>query len=125
MWTCQFWFMTVNKRVVPIITVKSIEAERRNHAEVLGLVELMNHGWIVTFADVSGAHQVFLMTRDPTAPVNPQASIQGDNVDAAYATACARGLEIMDELQDEPWGVRRFFFREASGNIINVLSHLG
>ncbi|MDO5743700.1 MAG: hypothetical protein Q4P23_04460, partial [Micrococcaceae bacterium] len=45
-----------------------IESERNNYAEVLGLVEVMDHGWILTLADPSGAQQISLMTRDPTAP---------------------------------------------------------
>lgn len=112
--------MTITKRVVPIITVNDIEKERRRYLEVLGLAEVMNHGWIVTLADATGTHQISLMTKDLTAPVNPQASIQVQDVDAARAS----GLEIVHELRDEPWGVRRFFFRDASGNIINVLAHL-
>lgn len=115
--------MTVTKRVVPIITVNDIEKERRHYIEVLGLVEVMNHGWIVTLANAAGSHQISLMTKDPTAPVNPQASIDVDDVDAACATARANGLDIVHELGDEPWGVRRFFFRDPSGNVINVLSH--
>ena len=27
-------------------------------------------------------------------------------------------------LTDEPWGVRRFFVREPSGKVLNILSHL-
>ena len=83
----------------------------------------MNHGWIVTLADESGDQQISLMTADQTASVNPSASIEVDDLDASYATALEQGLEIVHELQDEPWGVRRFFFRDSSGNVINVLSH--
>lgn len=83
--------MTVTSRVVPIITVEDIQADRDHYARVLGLEEVMNHGWIVTLADDSGDHQSSLMTKD--------------------------------QIADEPWGVRRFFFRDASGNVINVLSH--
>ena len=34
------------------------------------------------------------------------------------------GLEMVHPLSDEEWGVRRFFFADATGNVINVLSHL-
>ena len=115
--------MTVVNRVVPIITVHDIDAVREHYTAVLGLVEVMNHGWIVTLADASGAHQISLMTKDRTARVNPHASIEVDDVDAAYASALGEDMEIVHELQDEPWGVRRFFFRDSSGNVINVLSH--
>lgn len=115
--------MTIARRVVPIITVQDIFAACDHYAEILGLAEVMNHGWIVTLANASGDHQISLMTKDQTAAVNPQASIEVDDVDASYASVRAQGLEIVHELQDEPWGVRRFFFRDLSGNVINVLSH--
>ena len=108
---------------VPILSVADIDAARDHYRQVLGLREVMDFGWIVTLADESGRQQVSLMTRDQTAPVNPTASVEVDDVDAAYATAREQGLEIVHELQLEPWGVRRFFFRDPSGNVINVLSH--
>lgn len=115
--------MTTTNRVVPILTVQDIVAEREHYCELLGLREVMNHGWIATLADESGQHQLSLMTTDLTAAVNPRASVEVDDLDAAYAAALAQGLEIVHELRDEPWGVRRFFFRDFSGNVINVLSH--
>lgn len=114
--------MTVG-RVVPILTVENIEAARDAYVGTLGLTEVMNHGWIVTLADAERRHQISLMTRDLTAPVNPTVSIEVDDVDAAHAAAVAGGWEIVHPLSDEEWGVRRFFFADASGNIVNVLSH--
>ena len=114
--------MTV-RRVMPVLTVSDIEATRDAYVRVLGLREVMNHGWIVTLADDELRHQVSLMTKDATAPVNPQVSIEVDDVDAAYQRAVEAGLRIVHPLSDEEWGVRRFFFADASGNVINVLSH--
>jgi len=55
--------------------------------------------------------------------VVPVASIEVDDVDAAYALAVERGAEIVHPLTDEPWGVRRFFVRDPDGHVLNVLSH--
>jgi catechol 2,3-dioxygenase-like lactoylglutathione lyase family enzyme len=114
--------MTV-RRVMPILTVSDIDAAVVTYRRILGLREVMNHGWIVTLADDELRHQVSLMTSDATAPVNPQVSIEVDDVDAAYQAAVAAGLEIVHPLSDEEWGVRRFFFADGSGNVVNVLSH--
>jgi catechol 2,3-dioxygenase-like lactoylglutathione lyase family enzyme len=116
--------MTV-RRVMPVLTVTDLEATRDAYVRLLGLREVMNHGWIVTLADDKLRHQVSLMTKDATAPVNPQVSIEVDDVDAAYRTAVDAGLRIVHPLSDEEWGVRRFFFADASGNVVNVLSHAG
>jgi catechol 2,3-dioxygenase-like lactoylglutathione lyase family enzyme len=110
-------------RVMPVLTVPDIEVTRDAYVAVLGLREVMNHGWIVTLADEDLRHQVSLMTKDKTAPVNPTVSIEVDDVDAAHQAAVEAGLQIVHPLSDEEWGVRRFFFADPSGNIVNVLSH--
>jgi catechol 2,3-dioxygenase-like lactoylglutathione lyase family enzyme len=115
--------MTVH-RVMPILTVSDLDATRDAYVRVLGLREVMNLGWIVTLADEELRHQVSLMTKDATAPVNPQVSIEVDDVDAAYRAAVDAGLKIVHPLSDEEWGVRRFFFADAAGNVVNVLMHL-
>lgn len=114
-------------RAVPILTVDDLDEAVRMYTSLLGLDVLMNHGWIATLgnSDATGgaAPQFSLMTADATAPVNPVASLQVPDVDAAYAQALADGVEIVHPLCDEEWGVRRFFFRDADGNVVNVLSH--
>ena len=62
-------------------------------------------------------------TGDRTAPVNPDLSVEVDDVDAVYAVVRDSGAEIVHPLQDEEWGVRRFFVRDPNGRVINVLGH--
>jgi catechol 2,3-dioxygenase-like lactoylglutathione lyase family enzyme len=114
--------MTV-RRVMPVLTVADLQTTAGAYIQVLGLREVMNHGWIVTLADDDLHHQVSLMTKDATAPVNPNVSIEVDDVDAAYREAVDAGLRIVHPLSDEEWGVRRFFFADPDGNVVNVLSH--
>lgn len=114
--------MTV-ARVVPIITVTDLDAARDAYVQTLGLSEVMNHGWIVTLADEHNRNQLSLLTKDAAAEVNPVVSIEVDDVDAAYRAAVDAGLTIVHPLSDEEWGVRRFFFADPSGNVVNVLSH--
>jgi catechol 2,3-dioxygenase-like lactoylglutathione lyase family enzyme len=113
------------KRVVPILSVPDLDAARDAYVTVLGLAEVMNHGWIVTLAEPDGSHQISLMTRDLTAAMNPALSLEVDDVDAAHQAALDAGLDIVHPLTDEPWGVRRFFFADPAGNVVNVLSHRG
>jgi catechol 2,3-dioxygenase-like lactoylglutathione lyase family enzyme len=114
--------MTV-RRVMPVLTVTDLDATRDAYVRVLGLREVMNLGWIVTLADDELRHQVSMMTKDATAPVNPNVSIEVNDVDAAYTAAVDAGVRIVHPLSDEDWGVRRFFFADADGNVINVLTH--
>ncbi len=110
-------------RVVPVLTVPDLDAAVAEHTRILGLTEVMNHGWIATLADADHRHQLSLMTTDQTAQRNPTVSVEVDDVDAAHEEASAAGLRIVPPLTDEPWGVRRFFFADAAGNVVNVLSH--
>ena len=114
--------MTVG-RVVPVITVDDLDSARDAYTRTLGLRAVMDHGWILTLANADREHQLSLMTRDVTARVNPTVSIEVDDVDTTYQAAVAAGLEIVHPLSDEEWGVRRFFFADPSGNVVNVLSH--
>lgn len=110
------------ERVVPDLTVTDVAEAVRLHTEILGLEVVMDHGWIATLSDAAG-NQLSLMDADATAPMNPDVSVFVDDVEAAHAAATRAGAEIVHPLTTEPWGVRRFFYRDASGSVINVGSH--
>jgi predicted enzyme related to lactoylglutathione lyase len=112
------------KRIVPDLHAEDPAASRGFYEQVVGLEVVMDHGWIVTLA-APGDHgvQLSVIGTDASAPVAPDVSIEVDDVDAAYAVAVARGDAIVHPLTDEPWGVRRFFVRDPSGKVINILSH--
>ena len=111
------------RRVMPIIQSQAAQ-ESREFYGLLGFEEVMNLGWIMTLASPSSpAAQVSVMTEDKTGPVTPDMSVEVDDVEAAYAAMRDSGAEIVHPLQDEEWGVRRFFVRDPNGRVVNVLSH--
>ncbi|WP_433228386.1 VOC family protein [Actinomadura formosensis] len=111
------------RRVMPIIQSAATK-ESREFYGLLGLEEVMNLGWIMTLASPANpVAQVSVMTGDKTAPLTPDMSIEVDDVDAAYAVMRDSGAEIVHPLQDEEWGVRRFFVRDPNGRVVNVLGH--
>ena len=88
------------------------------------VAELVKRGLVRREPDPSdGRVQVSLMTHDATAPCVPDLSVQVRDVDAAHAAAVAAGADVVHPLTDEPWGVRRFFVRDGSGHVVNVLAH--
>jgi catechol 2,3-dioxygenase-like lactoylglutathione lyase family enzyme len=110
-------------RVVPNVQSAAVP-ESREFYELLGFEEVMNLGWVVTLASPSSpAAQVNIIASDRTAPVTPDMSVEVDDVDAAYAVMRESGAEIVHPLQDEEWGVRRFFVRDPNGRVVNVLGH--
>lgn len=114
--------MTI-RRVVPDIHARSLD-ESRDFYGALGFVEVMNQGWVMTMASPSNpTAQVTFLGEDATAPVHPDMSIEVDDVDAVHAAMVARGADIVHPLQNEEWGVRRFFVRDPDGKVVNVLGH--
>ncbi|MFF9982471.1 VOC family protein [Streptomyces erythrochromogenes] len=111
------------RRVVPNVRSEAA-GESREFYGLLGFEEVMNHGWIMTLASPSApTAQISFMTDDRTAPVIPDMSVEVDDVDAVYAAVRECGAEIVHPLQNEEWGVRRFFVRDPNGRVVNVLSH--
>ncbi|QKW06731.1 VOC family protein [Streptomyces sp. NA04227] len=117
--------MTV-RRVVPNKHTDSPESmtQHRDFYSQLGFEEVMNMGWVTTLASPSNpTAQLSFFTEERTGPVVPDLSIEVEDVDAVYATVQASGAEIVRELRDEEWGVRRFFVRDPGGWVVNVLQH--
>jgi predicted enzyme related to lactoylglutathione lyase len=98
---------------------------RAFYEDVIGMELSMDLGWIATFSSPSNeTAQVTVMSSDATAPVNPEVSIEVEDVDAVHARAADAGYEIVYPPTDEPWGARRFFVRDPNGAVINVMQHL-
>jgi uncharacterized glyoxalase superfamily protein PhnB len=111
------------RRAMPDIRSEAME-ESRDFYGLLGFEEVMNHGWVMTLASPSNpTAQVTFMSQDKSAPVVPDMSVEVDDVDAVHAAMRESGAEIVHPLQDEEWGVRRFFVRDPNGKVVNVLSH--
>lgn len=111
------------ERIAPILTVDDLATAIDEHTSVLGMQVVMDMGWVAFLAG-DGGQQIGLMTTDASAPVNPDVSVFVDDVGAAHTAAVAAGVEIVHPLSTEAWGVHRFFYRDSSGRVINVGTHI-
>jgi predicted enzyme related to lactoylglutathione lyase len=112
------------RRIVPDFEAPDPKAGAEFYGQVLGLDVVMDQDWVVTYAAPENPRaQINVMREDASAPVVPDASIEVEDVDAAHEAARRLDCEIVHPLTDEPWGVRRFFVRDPSGRVLNVLSH--
>jgi predicted enzyme related to lactoylglutathione lyase len=112
------------RRIVPDLHTTDLGASRAFYVDVLALDVTMDLGWIVTFSAPGRTNtQISVMSQDASAPVQPDVSIEVDDVDAVHDRAQSLGHEVVYPLTDEPWGVRRFFVRDPGGTVLNVLSH--
>ena len=114
------------KRVVPDIARDAIDQTRTFFTEVLGFEVGMDMGWIVTLVspDVPAA-QITLFPEGRGSSPDPDITVEVDDVDGAHQAVVQAGHEVVYELTNEEWGVRRFFVKEPSGTIVNVLAHVG
>ncbi len=116
--------MTVT-RIVANIAATELEEARRFYCDIFGLDLLMDQGWIRTFgSNRQMSVQLSVMTEGGSGTPVPDISIEVDDVDAVLAKMADTGLAAEYGPVDEPWGVRRFFVRDPTRTLINVLMHL-
>ncbi len=113
------------KRIVMDIQSDQFEQNRDFYENIIGLELGMDLGWIITFGSpTTPAAQLTVLKKDMTAPVNPNLTIEVEDVNDVYEKVIAKGLTILHPLTDEPWGVRRFFVVDPNGLVVNVMSHI-
>ena len=115
--------MTV-KRIVANIAAESVGSVRAFYADLFALEVVMDHGWIATLSSGETAPtQLSIATEGGSGTRVPDLSIEVEDVDAVYQRAVSLGHGIEYDLTDEPWGIRRFYVRDPTGKLLNVLSH--
>lgn len=107
--------MTV-KRIVPNFMLTNPAQSAAFYEEVLGLGKVMDFGWIITFAAQNqSVPQISIASQGGGGTEVPAVSIEVDDVDATYQNAQQFGAQIVYELTNEEWGVRRFYVRDPGG----------
>jgi PhnB protein len=112
------------RRIVPDLTTTDLAGCTEFYRDVLGLDVAMDTDWVVTLAAPNRrVSQLTLISRDATAPVDAEVSVEVDDLDVVWNRVMERGTEIVHPRQVEAWGVERFFFRDPAGHVVNVLCH--
>jgi catechol 2,3-dioxygenase-like lactoylglutathione lyase family enzyme len=117
------------RRAIPVVRATGPSAARAFYEGYLGLrVSMEEDGMLMLVSETTPTTQVIVAWPSSTA-VDPDllgvdVSIEVDDADEAYERARVDGLEIVRELQDEKWGIRRFFVRDPTGRVVNIASHI-
>lgn len=117
------------RRAMPVIRTDEPDREREFYVGFLGFDVAMDKDGLMMLASPSTpTTQLIVAWPSPTAfdpdVLTLDVSIEVADVDRAYAAAKAGDVEIVRDLRDEPWGIRRFFVRDPGGRTINLASHL-
>ena len=114
-------------RIVPNIYSNDVTRCKAFYLDFLEMELVMDMEWILTFASKDNpSAQVTVLQYDKKDELNNNAtflSIEVSDVDKLYEKAKYLKCEIVYEITDEPWGVRRFFVKDPNGATINILSH--
>ena len=112
------------KRIVSNVATSDVDKAGAFYKEILGLEVLMDLGWIRTYGSSSKMTiQVSVMSEGGSGTPVPDTSIEVDDVEEALLRVRNAGIAIEYGPATEPWGVRRFFVRDPSGRLINILQH--
>lgn len=112
------------KRIVANIATDCPGDADSFYGDILGLVKVMDQGWISTFATAPGSpQQVSFASGGGSGTGVPDLSIEVDDLDGLYQRMVEAGLKIEYGPVREPWGVRRFHVRDPFGRLLNILSH--
>lgn len=112
------------KRIVANIKTEDLSEADLFYQDILGLDVLMDHGWIRTFGNDEKAQvQISFAVQGGNDTEVPDLSFEVENVDEVYRNMKTADFEIVYDITDEDWGVRRFFVRDPFGKLINILEH--
>lgn len=115
------------RRIVPNIYSDDLEASKAFYLNFLEMELVMDMGWILTFASKeSPTAQINIFKNDGIDnPDNTSLflSIEISDVDKMYERAQKMDCQIVYNITNENWGVRRFFVKDPNGVTINLLAH--
>lgn len=112
------------RRIVANIAAARLDLARAFYGDALGMSEVMNLGFIATYAGTGDASPMISIASDGGSgtPV-PDISIEVDQLDETLDRLAAHGFRPEYGPVTEPWGVRRFFVRDPFGKLVNILEH--
>lgn len=112
-------------RIVADIHAEDVEEVAAFYRDIFDLDVKMDMGWINTLgSDNSHSAQLSVASQGGSGAPVPEMSIEVDNIETVFERAKARGAEIAYPMTNEPWGVQRFFIKDPTGKLLNVLTHL-
>ena len=111
-------------RIVANLTAPDPMALAMFYKEVFDLDLPFDMGWI-SFLSSNTTQKIELHTASEggSGTQLPVISIGVEDLDATEIAVRAAGAEVVYGPVNESWGLRRFYFRDPAGNLVNVVDH--
>ena len=109
-------------RIVANLSAPDPMALAKFYRKVFDLDLPFDMGWIAFLSrDTTQKIELHTASEGGSGTDLPVISIGVDDLDAAETAVRAAGAEVVYGPVKERWGLRRFFFRDPAGNLVNVV----
>ena len=109
-------------RIVANLTAPDPRGLARFYGKVLDLDSPHHMGWIAFLSkDVTQKIELHIASQGASGSELPVTSIGVDDRDTTEAAVRAPRAAVVYGPVSEEWGLRRFFFRDPAGNLVNVV----
>jgi uncharacterized glyoxalase superfamily protein PhnB len=102
---------------VPELPVADVERAQQHYRDTLGF----EIGWLYPgkeIGSVSHSDMGPIFFRKRTPPFEPAAHwVYAEDIDASYQELKSLGANIVDPLENKPWGLRQFTVQDLDGNL--------
>ena len=102
---------------VPELPVADVERAQQHYRDALGF----EIGWLYPdkgIGSVSRADMGPIFFRKRQSPFEPAVHwVYAEDIDASYQDLKSLGANIVDPLQEKPWGLRQFTVEDLDGNL--------
>jgi predicted enzyme related to lactoylglutathione lyase len=112
------------RRIVANLHAPDPAALARFYAEVFGFELPLDMGWISFLTGGTQQIELHAASEGGSGTEVPVISIEVDDLAAAEAAVRLAGAEVTYGPVSEPWGIRRFYFRDPAGNLINTVTSI-
>lgn len=109
-------------RIVANLKAQDPIALAKFYNEVFQLDVPFDMGWIAFLSkDTTQKIELHTASEGGSGRELPVISIGVEDLDSTEAAVRAAGAEVVYGPTKEDWGLRRFFFRDPAGNLVNVV----
>ncbi len=114
----------------PVFIVSDLKNTKAFYTDHFDFGIAFENKWYLHLVSASGIQAGFMLPDQPTQPAMFHPAYDGrgvifslevDDVDAAYAEACDKGLNIVLELRSEDWGQRHFCIQDPNGLHLDIV----
>lgn len=111
-------------RIIANLTAPDPIGLAKFYAKVFELDLPFDMGWIAFLSkDKTQKIELHTASQGGSGTDLPVISIGVEDLEAAEAAVRAAGVEVVYGPATEKWGLRRFFFRDPAGNLVNVVDN--